>query len=83
MSAMRIYLSHSSEDDGFCQALADALRASGAAVWYDQGRALSGQPMPGQLAASPEFELRARPVFLVILSPAALRSGTVSQQCTW
>src|SRR5262249_46818432 len=38
---------------------------------------------PGQLIDTIEHELRARPVFLVILSPAALRSQWVRDETKW
>ena len=78
MNPARIFVSHTPEDDDFCQDLVSALRATGSDVWVnDQHYALS------QLLPVIEPEVRARPVFIVILSPAALRSGTVAAACTW
>ena len=74
----RIFISHTPEDDDFCQDLVSALRSAGADVWSnDRHYGLS------QLLPVIEPEVRARPVFIVILSPAALRSGTVTAACTW
>ncbi len=74
----RIFVSHTPEDDEFCQDLVSALRSTGADVWSnDRHYALS------QLLPVIEPEVRARPIFIVILSPAALRSGTVTAACTW
>src|SRR5512146_943172 len=78
MYPARIFVSHTPEDDDFCQDLVGALRNAGAEVWVnDQHYALS------QLLPVIEPEVRTRPVFIVILSPAALRSGTVTAACTW
>lgn len=78
MNPARIFVSHTPEDDEFCQDLVSALRSAGADVWSnDRHYALS------QLLPVIEPEVRARPVFIVILSPAALRSGTVTAACTW
>src|SRR6478609_8791768 len=78
MYPARIFVSHTPEDDDFCQDLVGALRNAGADVWVnDQHYALS------QLLPVIEPEVRTRPVFIVILSPAALRSGTVTAACTW
>jgi tetratricopeptide (TPR) repeat protein len=77
-SPARIFVSHTPEDDEFCQDLVGALRSAGADVWSnDHHYSLS------QLLPVIEPEVRARPVFVVILSPAALRSGTVTAACTW
>lgn len=81
-SAMRIFVSHSHEDDAWCRALVNALRASlghdAAAVWYDEHNLDSGQ-----LLDVIERELRDRSIFIVILSPAALRSSWVRNECKW
>jgi predicted esterase len=66
---MRIFVSHSYKDDAACHALVDALRGAGADVWYDEHNMTSGR-----LGPTSERELRARPVFIVMLSPAALTS---------
>lgn len=74
----RIFVSHTPEDDDFCQDLVTALRSAGADVWVnDHQYGLS------QLLPVIEPEVRARPIFIAILSPAALRSGTVAAACTW
>lgn len=43
MSTLRIFVSHSHQDSGFCQALTDALRQAGADVWLDEDNLGSGQ----------------------------------------
>ncbi len=73
-----VRLSHSHEDDTFCQAVVAGLRGAGADVWYDEHNMGSGQ-----LIDTIERELRARPVFVLVLSPAALRSQWVRDETTW
>jgi len=78
MTPVRIFLSHSREDADFCRELAQALRAAGADVWYNE----HGLDL-GQFMAAIELEVRSRPVFVAVLSPAALGSGTVYAECAW
>jgi TIR domain len=78
MSQMRIFVSHSHEDDNFCQVLVQALRQAGADMWYDEHNMGSGR-----LGPTIEREVRERPVFVVILSPAALRSPWVEDETRW
>ncbi|HKT37685.1 MAG TPA: toll/interleukin-1 receptor domain-containing protein, partial [Ktedonobacterales bacterium] len=77
-SPARIFISHSHEDDPFCHEMVRALRGAGADVWYNE-RNLD----LGQLMTAIEVEVRARPIFIVILSPMALRSGRVYAECSW
>ena len=78
MAPVRVFVSSSMEDSAFCAELTGALRAAGADVWRDEQRVDFGQ-----LMVAIELEVRSRPVFIVILSPAALRSGRVYAECTW
>src|SRR5258705_9047156 len=78
MAQMRIFVSHSHEDDTFCRALVDGLRQAGADVWYDEHNLGSGQ-----LLDTIEVELRERPVFVLVLSPAALISPWVRDETKW
>jgi hypothetical protein len=71
-------LSHSHKDRATCLALVQALRAAGADVWYDEENMESGK-----LMEVVEGELRKRPVFVVILSPAALASEWVKDEFLW
>jgi len=79
MSAMRIFVSHAREDDPFCRALVAALRMGGADVWFDEQHG----PVTEQMLPAFELELRARAVFIVVLSPYALVSPRVRTECTW
>lgn len=78
MGQMRIFVSHSHEDKAFCDALVRALRGAGADVWYDEHNLGAGQLMDEITR-----ELQERPIFIVILSPAALSSEWVKQECRW
>jgi tetratricopeptide (TPR) repeat protein len=73
---LELFLSHAPSDDAFCAALLGALRAAGATVW-DAPYALSA----GRLPAHTAVEVRHCPVFLVVLSPAALASEEAREAC--
>src|SRR5215472_9111015 len=78
MAQMQLFVSHSSEDDDFCRGIVKALRGAGANVWYDEHNLDAGQLMD-----TIEREIRARPVVVVILSEAALRSQWVRDESKW
>ena len=73
---MRIFVSHASEDNSFCHAIVMALRDAGADVWYDEHN-LSGIAHRVEIAR----QMWRRPVFLVVLSNAALTSSAVQIEC--
>jgi hypothetical protein len=75
---MKIFVSHSHKDDAACHALVEALRGAEADVWYDEHNMGSGK-----LMEVVERELRARPVFVLILSPAALTSEWARDESSW
>jgi tetratricopeptide (TPR) repeat protein len=78
MAQMRIFVSHSSTDKRACDAFVGAMRGAGADVWYDEHNLGAGQLMD-----EIQRELHARPVFVVLLSPAALASKWVQRECKW
>ena len=78
MAQMRIFLSHSSTDKDFADALARALRDAGADVWYDATHLGTGQLLD-EISA----QLSTRQVILVILSKAAFASDWVKDECRW
>lgn len=78
MAQMKVFVSHSSTDNSFCQALVHALRDAGADVWFDQENL-----GPVRLLDAIMAELDDRPVFIVVLSPAAFASEWVRQECKW
>src|SRR5574340_1296500 len=78
MSAPAIFVSHSHQDDEYCHTFVTMLRAAGLDVWYDEHNATAGH-----LVDLIEREIRQRPVFILILTPAALASTWVKDECTW
>jgi CheY-like chemotaxis protein len=78
MSQTRIFVSHSSQDNAFCNALVQALRGAGADVWYDEEN-LGAAHLLNEISR----ELASRPVFIVILSKAAFGSQWVMRECQW
>jgi TIR domain/Tetratricopeptide repeat len=78
VSTMRIFVSHSHEDDAFCRALVEGLRRAGADVWYDEHNLGSGQ-----LMTVIQRELGSRPVFIVILTRATFASRWVRRETLW
>ncbi len=78
MSAPAIFVSHSHKDDTYCHTFVTALRGAGLDVWYDEHNATAGH-----LVDVISHEIRQRPVFIVILTPAALTSDWVKDECTW
>jgi TIR domain/Tetratricopeptide repeat len=75
---LRVFVSHSHQDDAIARELVLALRGAGADIWYDEHNLGSGQ-----LLDTTKRELRARLVFVLILSEAALCSPRVRNETTW
>jgi tetratricopeptide (TPR) repeat protein len=74
-TAARIFVSYAFEDDAWCRAFVEALRLGGASVWYDKyhlGYGVLGEKI--------EQELRASPIFIVALSPAAVAKPWVRRE---
>jgi tetratricopeptide (TPR) repeat protein len=78
MAQLRVFVSHSSQDKPFADALVHALREAGADVWYDEHNLGAGV-----LRAEIMRELADRPVFIVVLSRAAFASAWVRDECEW
>lgn len=79
-SVPRLFVSHSHEDDVFCQRLVADLRAGLGeedAVWYDTSGGLHGGDAWWDRIVA---EITERPYFLVVLSPAAAASRWVPQE---
>jgi Flp pilus assembly protein TadD len=65
--AAPIFISHADEDDDWVRAFGEALQQAGANVWPSE------QPWGEQLREEElERELRARPIFILVLSPVAV-----------
>ncbi len=78
MTQARIFVSHSSRDKAFADAFVQALSLAGVDVWYDEQNLGAGH-----LRRIIMRELASRPVFVVILSKAALTSRWVLDECDW
>jgi tetratricopeptide (TPR) repeat protein len=76
MATLQVFVSHTKDNSDFCHTVVEGLRGAGANVWYDEHNMGSGM-----LLDTIEQEIRKRPVFVVILSPAALRSQWVRDEC--
>jgi tetratricopeptide (TPR) repeat protein len=73
--AAGIFVSHAHEDNAWCRAFVLALREAGADVWYDEhnlGYGVLGEEI--------ERELKVRPIFIVILSPASVGKPWVRRE---
>jgi tetratricopeptide (TPR) repeat protein len=73
--AAGIFVSHAHEDNAWCRVFVEALRQGGATVWYDEhnlGYGVIGDEI--------ERELQARPIFIVILSPASVDKPWVRRE---
>jgi hypothetical protein len=75
-AALRIFLSHATDDTAFAERLADDLRSAGADVWLDTTHTGTG----GDFVANISQALNARDVLVLALSPAALRSQWVPDE---
>ncbi|MBA3824434.1 MAG: toll/interleukin-1 receptor domain-containing protein [Ktedonobacterales bacterium] len=78
MATMQIFVSHSHADNAFCQAIVAALRSADADVWYDEHNLGSGQMLDVI-----QRELKSRPIFILVLSPAAMQSAWVKDEARW
>lgn len=78
LHSMRIFVSHSHKDNTYCHAIVQGLRSAGADVWYDEHNM-----QPGQLGPSIERELLQRPIFVLVLSPSAVKSSWVENETRW
>ncbi|MGO8947004.1 MAG: toll/interleukin-1 receptor domain-containing protein [Ktedonobacterales bacterium] len=73
--AAAIFVCHAHEDNAWCRTFVEALRRAGATVWYDEANLGSGV-----LGEEMDREMRARPIFIVILSPASVDEPRVRRQ---
>jgi tetratricopeptide (TPR) repeat protein len=75
---MKVFVSHCHKDNAFAKELASGLRTAGADVWYDDESIRTGM-----LGPVIERELLERPIFIVVLSTAALASRWVEDETRW
>lgn len=73
--AAGIFVSHAHEDNAWCRTFVEAIRQGGATVWYDEDNLGYGV-----LGDEIDRELRERPIFIVILSPASVGKPWVRRE---
>jgi hypothetical protein len=76
MAQLRIFVSHSSHDNAWCRPFADALKAVGYDVWYDE----TGLQGGAAWVASIQHEVENRDIFLLVLTPEAWESKWVQDE---
>ena len=76
MAQMRIFVSHSHQDNEWCRPFVAALKAIGYDVWYDEAGLQGGAAW----VASIQHEVESRDVFLLILTPEAWESKWVQDE---
>ena len=75
---LRVFISHSHQDNAFCHAIVAALRDAGADVWYDEHDLGAGRLQEEILR-----ELDTRKIFAVIHSKHAIASKWVKREMDW
>lgn len=76
MAQMRIFVSHSHQDNDWCRPFVEALKAVGYDVWYDETGLTGGD----EWLDSIQREVENREVFLLILTPEAWDSKWVQRE---
>ena len=76
LDGMRVFISHSHDDNTFCHGFVDALRTHGADVWYDEKGISAGAAWMRTI----EHEIETRECFIVILTPSAWKSQWVQDE---
>jgi hypothetical protein len=71
-----VFLSHSSKDRNFASRIARVIRAHGVPVWYSETNILGAQQWHDEIGAA----LKRCDWFLILLSPAAVRSNWVKHE---
>lgn len=76
MQSSGIFISHSSRDNGFCDVLVQALSDAGFDAWAHEHDSDTREAVPELVGA--QFDRR--PIFVILLSPAALASRWVQRE---
>lgn len=76
MAKTTVFISHSSHDNAWCRPFADALKAIGYDVWYDE----TGLQGGAAWVSSIQHEVENREVFLVVLTPESWASKWVQDE---
>lgn len=75
-SSGKIFISHASKDKTFVDQLVSDLAAHGVPVWYDKLDVRLGDSLPGKINSG----LAEAKYFLIVLSPAAVKSKWVQEE---
>ena len=67
-----ILLSHAHEDHAWCRTFVESMRTAGATVWYDEHNLGYGAS-----AEEVDQELKACPIYIIILSPASVTKSWI------
>ncbi len=70
-----IFVSHAHEDHAWCRTFVEIMRTAGAAVWYDEHNLGYGAS-----AEEVDRELKACPVYIIILSPASVTKSWIRRE---
>lgn len=76
MSDLRVFLSHSSKDNDWCDEFVAELKNNNLDVWYDR----AGLYVGDQWVPSIERELQGREIFLIVLTPDSWASQWVQRE---
>lgn len=76
MPAIRVFVSHSSQDNVWCRPFVEALKANGFDVWYDEQGLSGGAAWVNTL----QCEVQERDVLVLVLSPEAWASHWVQEE---
>lgn len=76
MAAVRVFVSHSHQDNEWCRPMVAALKAVGYDVWYDETGLKGGAAWVAEI----QREVQARDVFLLVLTPEAWASQWVQDE---
>src|ERR1051326_4738157 len=76
MAALRVFLSHSHQDNGWCDGFVAELKHAGLDVWYDR----EGLYVGAQWVQTLEQELQERDIYLIVLTPDAWASQWVRDE---
>lgn len=76
MRQPQVFVSHSSQDKAFTASLVSALQAAGCDAWWDEH-----DLGLGKFLDTIQREIHDRPIFVVVLSKAALASNYVLEEC--
>jgi hypothetical protein len=78
MTQPQVFISHSDQDSNWCGKLVESLKQGALDVWYDRGGLHAGV----ELRKAIERELRARDIFLLVITPQSWASHWAQNECS-